>query len=77
MLKFVFNKDAGLYACNFIKKRLQNRYFTLKFAKLLRTSFFIKNTSNGCFLLVVIVTVLTKVIVAVVMGFKYLRNKLS
>ena len=36
----LFNKYAGLKACNFIKKRLQHRYFPVKFAKFLRTPFF-------------------------------------
>ena len=33
----LFNNVAGLNACNFVKKRLQHRYFPVKFAKLLRT----------------------------------------
>ena len=41
MLESLFNKNkvAGL-VCNFIKKRLQHRYFPLKIAKFLRTPFF-------------------------------------
>ena len=35
-----FNKVADLQAYNFIKKRLQQRCFPVKFAKFLRTSFF-------------------------------------
>ena len=35
MLESLFNKGV----CNFIKKRLQNRCFPVKFAKFLRTSF--------------------------------------
>ena len=35
-----FNKYAGLKACNFIKKRLQHKFFPVKFAKFLRTPFF-------------------------------------
>ena len=31
-----FNKLTGLKACNFIKKRLQHRCFSVKFAKFLR-----------------------------------------
>ena len=38
--EFLFNKVADLRACNFIKKRLQHRYFPVKFAKFLRTPFF-------------------------------------
>ena len=37
VLESLLNKAAGLQACNFIKKRLQHRYFPVKFAKLLRT----------------------------------------
>ena len=40
MLEPVFNKYAGLKACNFIEKRLQHRCFPLKFAKFLRTPLF-------------------------------------
>ena len=41
MLEPLFN------ACNFIKKRLQNRCFTVNIAKILRTHF-LWNTSGGC-----------------------------
>ena len=44
----VSNKVAGLDACNFIKKRLQHRCFSVKFAKSLRPSF-LQYTSGGCF----------------------------
>ena len=37
MLESLFNNVAGLQACNFIKKILQNRCFPMKFAKFLRT----------------------------------------
>ena len=40
MLEPLFNKVAGLKACNFVKKRLQHRCFPLKFIKFLRTHFF-------------------------------------
>ena len=40
VLESLFNKYAGLKACNFIKKRLQHRFFPVKFAKILRTPFF-------------------------------------
>ena len=36
-------------ACNFIKKRLQHRHCPLKFAKFLRTPFFITPTVAVCF----------------------------
>ena len=35
-----FNKYAGLKACNFFKKILQHKFFSVKFAKFLRTPFF-------------------------------------
>ena len=40
-----FNKFVGLQACNFIKKRIQYRYFPVNFAKFLRTPF-LQNTSS-------------------------------
>ena len=48
MWESLFNKYAGLEACNFIKKRLQSRFFPVKFAKFLRTPIF-TDTSRGCF----------------------------
>ena len=40
MLESLFNKNAGLKACNFIKKTLQHRCFPVKFAKFLKRPFF-------------------------------------
>ena len=40
MLESLFIKVAGPQACNFIKKRLQHRFFPVKFAKFLRTPSF-------------------------------------
>ena len=37
-MESVFNKVAGLEACNFIKKRFQHSCFPLKFAKFLRVT---------------------------------------
>ena len=48
MLEFLCNNVAGLQAHNFIKKRLQHRCFSVKFAKSLRASF-LQTTSSGCF----------------------------
>ena len=45
--KKVFLKN-GFQTCNFIKKRFWYRFFTVKFAKFLRTHF-LRNTSGGCF----------------------------
>ena len=41
VLEFLLNKVAGLKACNFVKKRLQHKCFTLNIAKFL-TDFFIE-----------------------------------
>ena len=38
VLESIFNKVAGLQACNFIKKRLQHRCFPVHIVKFLRTS---------------------------------------
>ena len=40
--------ESQLQACNFIKKRLQQRSFPVKIAKFLRTAFS-QNTFSGCF----------------------------
>ena len=37
VLKSLFNKVAGLQACNFTKKRLQHRCFPVNIVKFLRT----------------------------------------
>ena len=37
VLESLFNKAAGLQACNFTKKRLQHRSFSVSIAKFLRT----------------------------------------
>ena len=42
VLVFLLNKNRGLQTSNFIKKRLQHRYFS-KFAKFLITRFFTEN----------------------------------
>ena len=42
-VRFFFNKVAGPQNCNFIKKRLQHRFFPVKFAKFLRTPCFIEH----------------------------------
>ena len=39
VLESIFNKVAGLRACNFIIKKLQQRCFPVKFAKFLKTPF--------------------------------------
>ena len=39
VLESLFNKVAGLRACNFVKKRLQLRFFPVNFVEFLRTPF--------------------------------------
>ena len=39
VLESLFNKIAGLKICNFIKKRLQRKYFPVKFTNFLTTLF--------------------------------------
>ena len=39
VLESVFNKVADLNAYNFIKKKLQHRYFPVNLAKFFRTGF--------------------------------------
>ena len=39
VLVSLFNKVAGLQACNVIKKRLQHRCFPVNMVKFLRTAF--------------------------------------
>ena len=39
VLESLFNKVAGLNACNFVKNRLQHRCFAMKFVKFLITPF--------------------------------------
>ena len=39
----LFSKVTGLQVCNFIKKRLQHRCFSVNIAKCLRTDFFIEH----------------------------------
>ena len=43
VLESLFHKGVGLKACNFIKRRLQHRYFPVNIAKFLRTAVFIKH----------------------------------
>ena len=49
VLESLFNNVAGLQSYDFIKKRLKHRCFPINIAKFLRTVFFLKNTSGGCF----------------------------
>ena len=42
VLESLFNNVAGLQTCNFIKKRLQRRCFSVNIVKFLRTAFFVE-----------------------------------
>ena len=44
MLEPLFNKAAGLKACNFVKKRLQHSCFPVNIAKFLRINFFYRTS---------------------------------
>ena len=39
MLESLFNKSIGLQACNFTKKRLQHRFFSVNIANFKNTDF--------------------------------------
>ena len=56
VLESLFTEVAGPQACNFVKKKIQHRCFTVKFAKFLRAGF-LQNTSGGCCLRRAIVTI--------------------
>ena len=43
MLELLFSKVAGLQVFNFLKKRLEHRYFPANIPEFLRTSFFIEH----------------------------------
>ena len=43
LLESLFNKVAGLQACNFIKKRLQHKCFPMNILKFLRAAIFIED----------------------------------
>ena len=45
----LFNKVAGLQSCNFIKKRLQRRYFPAKILKFFKKSYFEEHLSMTAF----------------------------
>ena len=48
VLESLFNKAAGLKACNFIKKRRQQSFLLVK-CEIFKSTFFLKNTSVDCF----------------------------
>ena len=43
MLESLCNKVAGLYACKFIKKRLQQKYLSLNSVEFFRAAFFMEH----------------------------------
>ena len=48
-VRVFLNKAAGSHNCSFIKKRLQHRFFSVKFANLLRISCFTNISSSESF----------------------------
>ena len=56
-MESLFNKIAGLQACNFIKKRLQQRCFLVNIAKFLRTPI-LRNICDGMLLQILIIPTL-------------------
>ena len=48
VLEFLFNKVAGLKACNFIKQKFQPSRFPMNIAKLFRP-LFRRTSPDGCF----------------------------
>ena len=48
MLESLFNQVAGLQVCNFVKKRLRQRYFSMKIASFQKHLFWRKSV-NGCY----------------------------
>ena len=49
MLGSLFNIVVGLQVCNYIKKRLQHRFFLPNLRKILKAPFLKKTSANGCF----------------------------
>ena len=48
MLESLVNKVVGLKEINFMKKRLQHRFFFYEICEILKTPF-LQNISSGCF----------------------------
>ena len=59
-MESLFNKVAGLKACNFIKKRLQHRCFLVNIAKFLRIHYW-QNTSRRLLLKTTTITSITQI----------------
>ena len=56
VLESLFNEVAGLNACNFIKKRLQHKFFPVNIAKFFRTAILVEHL---CWLLMYMSSVYT------------------
>ena len=67
MLESLFNRDAGLKPCNFIKKRLQHRFFSMNIAKILRTAI-LKNLYEQLLL-----NIIVKLIASISTGIQRLK----
>ena len=49
VLESLYNKVAGLKACNCIKKETLTQVFSCKYWEILKNSLFLQNTSGSCF----------------------------
>ena len=56
VLEFLYKEVAGPQACKFVRKRLQQKFFLVKLMKFLK-ALFLQNTSGGCFLREVTLTI--------------------
>ena len=48
MLKYLFNKIAGLMECNFFKKKTLAQVFCCKFSEIFKKTYFVEHARNGC-----------------------------
>ena len=75
VLKFLFNKVAGLQTCNFIKKRLQHRRFLVNIEKLFRITFW-KNICERLLLKVVFMWK-KEILIPFISNFEQSERKIS
>ena len=73
MLESLFNKLAGLKGCNFIKKTLQQRYFSVNIANFLRTAIL----KNMCLICERLLLYLTDILEQLVFREAIFQNSLS
>ena len=79
VLESLLNKVAGLEACNIIKKRLQHRYFPVKFAKFLRTPFWRISANDGFYSFLLTAPVLESLLnkFAILQICKFIKKRLQ